>query len=317
MHRPRIALVTTEATAPGAALAEAERAFLDAHPAYAGTSILDELRATEYARLDETSNVYLDYTGGSLYAASQVEEHHRLLHERVLGNPHSFNPTSSAATLLVEETRAAVLRYFRADPAEYDTGDAFRERLRGYLDGWPSERPLAVEVRNASWIAPPLLDLLRARGVTLAFSAYYTMPGPEKLFSGPDPQTTDSLYLRFIGDHKTMDALVAEGWTTPAQLACWGGSNGGLLVGAALTQRPELFAAVVCSAPLLDMVRYQRFGLGVTWTEEYGDADDPVELGWLLGYSPYHRVVDGTAYPATLLGRSWTSRQTASARALT
>ena len=98
-----------------------------------------------------------------------------------------------------------------------------------------------------------------------------------------------------VGDH-----LVAHGWTTPDGLACWGGSNGGLLVGAALTQRPDLFAAVVCSAPLLDMVRYQRFGLGVTWTEEYGDADDPTELGWLLGYSPYHRVVEGTAYPATL-----------------
>lgn len=98
-----------------------------------------------------------------------------------------------------------------------------------------------------------------------------------------------------VGDH-----LVARGWTTPDRLACWGGSNGGLLVGAALTQRPDLFAAVVCSAPLLDMVRYQRFGLGVTWTEEYGDADDATELGWLLGYSPYHRVVDGTGYPATL-----------------
>jgi molybdenum cofactor sulfurtransferase len=112
--------VTTEATAPEETLAQAERAFLDAHPAYAGTEILDELRATEYARLDETGNVYLDYTGGSLYAASQVEEHHHLLRERVLGNPHSFNPTSSAATLLVEETRAAVLRWFRADPAEYE-----------------------------------------------------------------------------------------------------------------------------------------------------------------------------------------------------
>ncbi len=100
--------------------------------------------------------------------------------------------------------------------------------------------------------------------------------------------------------HAVAEHLVAHGWTTTAQLACWGGSNGGLLVGAALTQRPDLFAAVVCSAPLLDMVRYQRFGLGVTWTEEYGDADDPTELGWLLGYSPYHRVQDGTDYPATL-----------------
>ena len=94
--------------------------------------------------------------------------------------------------------------------------------------------------------------------------------------------------------------LVAEGWTTPGQLACWGGSNGGLLVGAAVTQRPDLFAAAVCSAPLLDMVRYQLFGLGRTWSDEYGDAAVPDELGWLLGYSPYHRVAPGTAYPATL-----------------
>lgn len=100
--------------------------------------------------------------------------------------------------------------------------------------------------------------------------------------------------------HAVAQRLVDDGWTTPPQLACWGGSNGGLLVGAALTQRPDLFGAVVCSAPLLDMVRYQRFGLGVTWTEEYGDAADPEQLGWLLGYSPYHRAVPGTAYPATL-----------------
>jgi len=100
--------------------------------------------------------------------------------------------------------------------------------------------------------------------------------------------------------HAVAEHLVANGWTTPDELACWGGSNGGLLVGAAVTQRPDLFAAAVCSAPLLDMVRYQLFGLGVTWTEEYGDADDPTELGWLLGYSPYHHVVDGTDYPATL-----------------
>ncbi|MGY1827652.1 prolyl oligopeptidase family serine peptidase [Blastococcus sp. SYSU DS0541] len=94
--------------------------------------------------------------------------------------------------------------------------------------------------------------------------------------------------------------LVAEGWTTHAQLAVMGGSNGGLLVGATLTQRPDLAAAVVCSAPLLDMVRYERFGLGRTWNDEYGTADDPEELGWLLGYSPYHAVREGTAYPAVL-----------------
>ena len=79
-----------------------------------------------------------------------------------------------------------------------------------------------------------------------------------------------------------------------------GGSNGGLLVGATLTQRPDLVAGVVCSAPLLDMVRYERFGLGRTWNDEYGTAEEPTELGWLLGYSPYHAVREGTAYPAVL-----------------
>jgi prolyl oligopeptidase len=100
--------------------------------------------------------------------------------------------------------------------------------------------------------------------------------------------------------HAAAQHLIDQGWTTPDQLGISGGSNGGLLVGAALTQRPDLFSAVVCSAPLLDMVRYERFGLGQTWSEEYGSAADPEQLGWLLGYSPYHRVTAETPYPATL-----------------
>jgi prolyl oligopeptidase len=100
--------------------------------------------------------------------------------------------------------------------------------------------------------------------------------------------------------HAAAEYLIATGVTSPERLAAWGGSNGGLLVGAAVTQRPDLFAAAVCSAPLLDMVRYERFGLGETWNTEYGSAAVPEELGWLLSYSPYHRVVPGTAYPAIL-----------------
>jgi prolyl oligopeptidase len=100
--------------------------------------------------------------------------------------------------------------------------------------------------------------------------------------------------------HAAGDELVARGWTTPEQLAIVGGSNGGLLVGAALTQRPSAYRAVVCSAPLLDMVRYERFLLGRTWNDEYGTADDPEELGWLLSYSPYHHVRSGVIYPAVL-----------------
>jgi prolyl oligopeptidase len=100
--------------------------------------------------------------------------------------------------------------------------------------------------------------------------------------------------------HAAAEYLISAGVTSPEQLAAWGGSNGGLLVGAAITQRPELFAACVCSAPLLDMVRYEKFGLGQMWNTEYGSASVPEELGWLLSYSPYHRVSDGTAYPSVL-----------------
>ena len=94
--------------------------------------------------------------------------------------------------------------------------------------------------------------------------------------------------------------LVGNGVTSPDMLGINGGSNGGLLVGAALTQRPDLFAAVVCSAPLLDMVRYERFGLGASWSDEYGSAADPDEAEWLLSYSPYHHVREGARYPSVL-----------------
>ncbi|MFD0886258.1 prolyl oligopeptidase family protein, partial [Streptosporangium algeriense] len=100
--------------------------------------------------------------------------------------------------------------------------------------------------------------------------------------------------------HAAAEHLIATGITTPERLAISGGSNGGLLVGAALTQRPELYAAVVCSAPLLDMIRYELFGLGATWNVEYGSAAKPEEFAWLNAYSPYHHVREGVAYPATL-----------------
>ena len=100
--------------------------------------------------------------------------------------------------------------------------------------------------------------------------------------------------------HAAAEKLIADGWTTSTQLTVWGGSNGGLLVGASVTQRPDLSAAAVCSAPLLDMARYERFGLGETWNDEYGTAADAREFGWLMSYSPYHHVRAGVRYPAVL-----------------
>lgn len=95
--------------------------------------------------------------------------------------------------------------------------------------------------------------------------------------------------------------LIAEGITGPAHLAIEGGSNGGLLVGAALTQRPELFQAVVCAVPLLDMLRYHRFLIARYWVPEYGSSEDPAQYRTLKAYSPYHQVTPGRAYPATLI----------------
>jgi prolyl oligopeptidase len=95
--------------------------------------------------------------------------------------------------------------------------------------------------------------------------------------------------------------LIKEKYTDPKHLVIQGGSNGGLLMGAALTQRPDLFRAVVCQVPLLDMVRYHKFLIARLWIPEYGSADDPEQFKWLYAYSPYHHVKDGTAYPAVLL----------------
>jgi molybdenum cofactor sulfurtransferase len=100
-------------------VADAQAAFVRRHPGYAATACLDELRQTKFARLDRGGHVYLDYTGGGLYADSQLREHLRLLQTGVYGNPHSVNPTSAASTELVESPRAAVLRFFRASPEEY------------------------------------------------------------------------------------------------------------------------------------------------------------------------------------------------------
>jgi prolyl oligopeptidase len=94
--------------------------------------------------------------------------------------------------------------------------------------------------------------------------------------------------------------LISEKFTDKDHLAIQGGSNGGLLVGAALTQRPDLFRAVVCQVPLLDMLRYQNFLIAKFWVPEYGSAEDPKQFNWLYAYSPYHHVKPGTQYPAIM-----------------
>lgn len=98
--------------------------------------------------------------------------------------------------------------------------------------------------------------------------------------------------------------LLAQGWTTASQLAIWGGSNGGLLISAALAQQPELFSAAVCFAPLCDMLRYDQTGIGAVWRSEYGSATVAEDFAHLHSYSPYHRVQPASPYPATLFAVS-------------
>jgi len=98
--------------------------------------------------------------------------------------------------------------------------------------------------------------------------------------------------------------LIDNGYTNSKELVIDGGSNGGLLVGAVLTQRPELYRVVICRNPLLDMVRYHKLLIARLWIPEYGSSEDPDQFKWLYRYSPYHQVVDGTAYPAVLLTTS-------------
>jgi len=95
--------------------------------------------------------------------------------------------------------------------------------------------------------------------------------------------------------------LIAEKYTTPKRLAIQGGSNGGLLVGAAITQRPDLFTAALCQVPLLDMLRYHKFLIARAWIPEYGDPDKPDEFRTLLAYSPYHHLRQGVNLPLTMV----------------
>ncbi|MFZ1008148.1 MAG: prolyl oligopeptidase family serine peptidase, partial [Candidatus Sulfotelmatobacter sp.] len=94
--------------------------------------------------------------------------------------------------------------------------------------------------------------------------------------------------------------LIAEKYTDKDHLAIRGGSNGGLLMGAMMTQRPDLYRAVVCQVPLLDMLHYQDFQIAKLWIPEYGTAENPEQFKWLYAYSPYHHVKAGVEYPAIL-----------------
>lgn len=110
--------------------------------------------------------------------------------------------------------------------------------------------------------------------------------------------------------------LIAEKYTKPSRLAIQGGSNGGLLMGAVTVQRPDLFGAVLCQVPLLDMLRFHKFGYANIWAKEYGSAEDPVQFEYIRKYSPYHNIRKGIEYPPILFAASANDARTAPLHAM-
>jgi prolyl oligopeptidase len=163
-----------------------------------------------------------------------------------------------------------------------------RVLLTGY-GGWGVSQAAAYSVTAAAWLERGgvfAVPCLRGGG---EFG--------EKWHRAGMLENKQNVFDDFIA---AAEYLIRAGYTRPAGLGISGGSNGGLLVGAALAQRPGLFGAAVCSYPLLDMLRYHMFGLGKYWTSEYGSAENPAQFRFLYAYSPYQHLVKGTKYPAVL-----------------
>jgi prolyl oligopeptidase len=215
---------------------------------------------------------------------------------------HFDAQTSTVSTWATAPGSAAVPQAAERQ-VEFESADGTTVRMLVISAGEPAERPCILygyggfDISLTPAYSANILAWVAAGGV---YAVAGLRGGSEEGEEWHRAGMLDRKQNVFDDFHAAAGALIDGGWTTSSQLAIWGGSNGGLLVGAALTQRPDLYRAVVCSAPLLDMVRYERFGLGQTWNTEYGTAADPAELGWLLSYSPYHHVSPGVAYPAVL-----------------
>ncbi len=188
-------------------LHSAEAAFRRDHPTYGETDVLDRLRRTDYERLDRGGHVYLDYTGGGLFASSQLREHVALLEREVYGNPHSVNPTSAASTALVERARAAVLEFFKASPEEYVA--IFTPNATGALrlvgEAYPSHQGdrflLTFDNHNS---VNGIREFARARGAETTY-----IPSV-----APDLRIDEDLVKRYltdtVGEHHNLFAYPAQ-----------------------------------------------------------------------------------------------------------
>jgi hypothetical protein len=152
----------------------AEAAFAKSHPAYATTSVIDTLRASQYSRLDANAHTYLDYTGAGVYAQSQVEAHTEFLARSIVGNPHSGNLASRAMTAWVRRGRRRVLEYFRASPDEYEVISRRMPLARSSRSLSPIHSALVVGI-----CSPPTITTQSTASVSLPDTAAPTSSTPQ------------------------------------------------------------------------------------------------------------------------------------------
>ena len=222
-------------------LAEAEAAFRRETPEFATTSLLDDLRASEYGRLDQQGHVYLDYTGGGLYADSQVRAHMDLLRQQVFGNPHSTNPTSMASTEHVHHARAAILAFFNASPDEYEV--IFSQNASGALklvgESYPFEpgdqylltfdnhnsvngiREFASAAGATVTYTPVLPPDMRMDAEALTANLHAASPGKHNLFAYP----AQSNFSGVQHDLAWIARAQEQGWDVLLDAAAFAPSN--------------------------------------------------------------------------------------------
>ncbi len=271
--------------------------FGERHPEYASTRELDRLRATEYGRLDAQRQVYLDYTGGSLHAESQVREHARLLGEHVYGNPHSANPSSAESTRQVERTRAAVLAYFNAAgnyTAVFTPNASGALKLVGEAFPFAPGGRLLLSADNHNSVNG-IREFARARGAAVDYAPLtvpelrFDEPALDRLLAGADPACANLFAFpaqsNFSGVRHPLELVEAgrrRGWRV-------------LLDAAAFVPTNRLDLAAV-APDFVTVSFYKMFGYptGVGCLLVRNDALDCLHRPWFAG---------GTVNFATVQGR--------------
>jgi len=214
--------------------------------------------------------------------------------ETIKARPRFFDPTGMRVEQHFATSKDGTrVPYFVVWPAKAKADGDSPTLLYGYGGFEVSQQPWYSGTFGAAWYERGgVLAVANIRG-----GGEYG-PAWHQAAVGPLKQRSYDDFIAVAAD------LVARGITRPSRLAMQGGSNGGLLVGAVMLQRPELFAAVVCQVPLLDMRRYHRLLAGASWMAEYGDPDNPEQWAWIAPYSPYQNVRAEQKLPRILLTTS-------------